>query len=111
MSMADKIMENARPHLADGEQVQGAFAGQKSIRHGLLDGSYRAVVATDRRFLIFRSGMVPQTVLKRLIEEAPRDQVLGEPGGLFYDLTIGSETMKVNRRYYGQIRAIDAAIS
>lgn len=110
MSMADKIWSNAEDHLDPGEQIQGAFAGQTTVRNRLGDGGYRAVVATDRRFLVFRSGSFSQTVLKELIEEAPRDQRLGEPAGVFCELTVGQQTMKVNRRYFDQIRAIDAAL-
>ncbi|WP_029138853.1 hypothetical protein [Nakamurella lactea] len=108
--MADAIIKNAREHLAPGEEVQGAFAGQQTIRNRLGEGGYRVVVATDRRFLVFRSGTFSQTAVKRLIEESARGQRLGEPTGLFYDLTVGGEKMKVNRRYFGQIRAIDDAL-
>lgn len=110
MAMADTIIKKAQPHLAPGEAVHGAFAGQKTIRNRAGEGGYRVVVATDRRFLVFQSGSFSQTTIKRLIEESPRQQRLGEPTGLFYDLTVGGETMKVNRRYFGQLRAIDAAI-
>lgn len=111
MSMADTIIKKARAHLTPGEVVQGAFAGQKTIKNRVGEGGYRVVVATERRFLVFQSGTFSQTTIKRLIEESARDQRLGEPTGLFYDVTIGNETMKVNRRYFGQIRAIDDALS
>ncbi|MFC6707926.1 hypothetical protein [Flexivirga alba] len=111
MAMADTIIKKAQPHLAAGEVVHGAFAGQQTIRNRLGEGAYRVVVATDQRFLVFQSGSFTQTSIKRLIEEPPRQQVLGEPTGLFCDITVGGETMKVNRRYLGQIRAIDAALS
>jgi hypothetical protein len=110
MSMADKIMGNAQEHLEPGEQVQGAFAGQHTIRNRAGDGGYRVVVATDRRFLVFQSGTFSQTAIKKLLDASPRDQRLGEPSGLWHDLTVGEQTMKVNRRYFGQLRAIDQAV-
>lgn len=111
MSMAETIIKRASAHLTPGEVVHGAFAGQRTIKNRIGEGGYRVVVATERRFLVFQSGTFSQTVLKRLIEESPRDQMLGEPTGLFYEVTVGNETMKVNRRYFGQIRAIDAAVA
>jgi hypothetical protein len=81
-----------------------------TIRNGVGSGGYRAVVATDRRFLVFQSGTFSQTVIKRLIEESSRDQRLGEPSGVFYNVTVGGLAMKVNFRYFKQVRAIDLAL-
>lgn len=111
MGMAEKIVQRAQSRVEPGEVVQGAFAGQPTLRNRIGEGGYRVVVATDRRFLVFQSGTFSQTVLKDLLEESPRDQVLGEPGGLFYDVTVGTQSMKVNVRYFGQVRAIDQAVS
>ena len=111
MSMADKIKSNAQAHVQPGEQIQGAFAGQRTVRNKLGDGGYRCVVATDRRFLVFQSGSFSQTTLKDLISEEPRAVRLGEPSGIWHTVTLGEETMKVNRRYFDQIRAIDAALT
>jgi hypothetical protein len=110
MGMADKIIQRAQSHVESGEIVHGGFAAQTTLRNRVGDGGHRVVVATDRRFLVFQSGTFSQTVFKDLIEESPRDQRLGEPSGVFYHLTIGSQSMKVNFRYFTQIRAIDAAL-
>lgn len=109
MGMADKIVQRAQAHVEPGEIVQGGFAGQRTIQNRIGEGGYRVVVATDRRFLVFQSGTFSQTVFKHLIEESPRQQRLGEPSGLFYDLVIGTQALKVNFRYFNQLRAIDRA--
>jgi hypothetical protein len=109
MTMAGKIIQRAQARLEPGENTQGAFAGQTTIQNR--GGGYRIVVATDQRFLVFASGTFSQTVIKALIEESPRDQTLGVPSGLFYDVTVGGQTMKVNFRYFDQIRAIDGAVA
>ena len=110
MGMADKIIQRAQAHAQPGEVVQGAFAAQMTIRNRVGEGGYRVVVATDRRFLVFQSGTISQTAIKDLIEESSRGQRLGEPSGAFYDVTIGEQTMKVNFRYFKQVRAIDLAL-
>lgn len=111
VTMADKIIQRAQAHVEPDEVIQGAFAAQLTIRNRVGEGGYRIVVATDQRFRVFQAGTFSQTVIKRLIEESPRNQLLGEPGGLFYDVTVGDETMKVNFRYFNQVRAIDQALA
>lgn len=110
MSMADKIVANAAPHLEPGEHVQGAFAVQKTLTNKAGNGGYRAVVATDRRFLVFQSGTFSQTTLKKLLASLPRDQRLGPGSGAFHSVHLGGETMMVNFRYFKQLDAIDAAL-
>ena len=111
MGMAEKIMRRAQAHVDPDEVVQGAFAGQTTIRNRAGDGGYRVVVATDRRFLVFQSGTFSQTAIKELIEESPRDQRLGDPKGAFFDVRVGEQQMKVNFRYFKQLKAIDAALA
>ena len=111
MAMADKIIANAAEHLEPGEQVHGAFAVQKTVTNKVGHGGYRAVVATDRRFLVFQSGTFSQTTLKKLIASLPRDQRLGPGSGVFHPVQLGDETMLVNFRYFKQLAAIDAAIT
>jgi hypothetical protein len=110
MSMADKIAANAASYLEPGEQVQGAFAVQKTLANKAGNGGYRAVVATDRRIMVFQSGTFSQTKLKKLLASLPRDQRLGPGGGAFHSVLLGEETMLVNFRYFKQLDAIDAAL-
>jgi hypothetical protein len=109
MGMAEKIIQSAQAHVEPGEVVQGAFAGQRNVS-GRGGGGYRVVVATDRRFLVFRSGTFSQTVIKGLIEESSRDQRLSDPSGVFVTITVGGQTMEVNFRYFKQVRAINLAL-
>jgi hypothetical protein len=110
MGMADKIVQRAQSHVEPGEIVQGAFAAQTTIRNRIGDGGYRVVVATDRRFLVFQSGTFSQTAIKGLIEESSRHQRLGEPSGVFSNVTVGTQALKVNFRYFRQLEAIDLAL-
>ena len=107
--MAEKIITNAQSYLEPGEQVHGAFAGQKTLTNRLGEGGYSNVVATDRRFLVFQSGSFSQTSIKRLLTSAPREARLGTGTGLWHDVVLDGLTMKVNRRYFGQLKAIDEA--
>lgn len=109
MAASDKIIKNVQPHLAPGETVIAAFAGQPQIRFRAGD-RYRTVVVTDRRTLLFDSGTFTQTKTKTLLAELPRDVRFGQPQGmLWHQIEIADEHLYVNRRYFAQLRAIDAA--
>ena len=109
MAASDKIEKNAQPHLQPGEQVQGAVAGQTSIRFKATD-RYRTVVATDLRILVFDSGTFSQTKCSTLMAELPRATPLGPPEGmLWHQVDLTGETLYVNRRYFKQVAAIDAS--
>lgn len=108
MAASDKIIKSVQPHLEPGETIQGAFAGQTSIRFRLSD-RYRTVVATDRRILVFDSGTFSQTKTNEKLVELPRATRFGEASGLWHQIDIAGETLHVNRRYFKQLAAIDAA--
>lgn len=105
MSASDKIASNAQAHLAPGETVQAAFAGQPRIRFRAGD-RYRTVVVTDRRVLVFDSGTFSQTKTKTLLAELPRTVSFGQPQGmLWHEIEVAGERLYVNRRYFKQVAA------
>jgi hypothetical protein len=108
MSARDKIAENAQERLDAGEQLQAAFAGQPGVRFQLGD-RYRTVVVTDRRVLVFDSGMFKQTKTGDLLAELPRAIRFGEPNGLWHAVHLGEHQLQVNRRYFDELKAADAA--
>lgn len=109
MSASEKIIKNVQPHLAPGETVQAAFAGQPQIRFRVGD-RYRTVVVTDRRILVFDSGTFSQTKTKTQLAELPRSTRFGRPQGmLWHQIEVAGERLYVNRRYFKQLEAIEPA--
>ena len=109
MAARDKIATGAQDHLAPGEQVQAAFAGQPNLRFQWGRDRYRTVVVTYRRILVFDSGSFSQTKTKALLADLPRSIRVGAPAGLWHTVTLGAMTLLVNRRYFGELAAADAA--
>lgn len=116
MGIRVKITSKAAPFLEPGEQVQVAFAGQTASQWLMLMGvvwfllinKYRNVVVTDRRILVLDSGKFAQAAPKSVIASLPRATKFGPPTGvLFCKLTVGNESIRVHRRFYGDITQAD----
>ena len=97
-------------NLYFGNPLIKGFTTNPTLMNKAGNGGYRAVVATDRRFLVFQSGTFSQTTLKKLLASLPRDQRLGPGSGAFHSIQLGEEKMMVNFRYFKQLNAIDAAL-
>lgn len=116
MAIRDKIRDKAQPQLQPGEQVQAVFAAQTTSQWLILLGyiiffianSYRCVVVTDRRIVVFDSGKLSQASPKTIVAEAPRSTRLGPPSGLWHTVSIGGEDLKVHKRFHKDIEQADA---
>jgi len=110
MRARDKIAAAAERRLEPGEHIHAAFAGQPHIRFQLGRDRYRTVVVTDRRVLVFDSGTFSQTKVKDCLAELGRDVRFGSATGLWHSVTLGDIALSVNRRYFGELAAADAAM-
>jgi hypothetical protein len=116
MAVRDKIAANAAPHLQPGETVQGVLFGQTASNYLILlavvvfyaMNEFRTIVATDRRILVLDSGRWSGTKAKAVVVELPRTTKLGPwTGNVWHKTTLGSETLRIHRRFKGDIEAID----
>lgn len=116
MAIRDKLAEQAKPHLQPGEQVQGAFAAMATSPYWsvlsywivIIKDANRAVVATDRRYLVFKTSRLRFTKFKSLESEAPRSVRLGEPSGLNYKTSALGQPLWIHKRFHKDVRALDA---
>jgi hypothetical protein len=117
MAIRDKIADKAAPFLEPGEQVQGVLAGQTASQYliflgllpFLLTNRYRCVVATDRRLLLLDSGKMFTTTPKSVVRVLPRSTRIGPPtGAVWYVTSSLGETLRLHRRFFKDIEAIDA---
>ncbi|HYI62096.1 MAG TPA: hypothetical protein VEW93_09865 [Acidimicrobiales bacterium] len=116
MAIRDKIRDKAQPQLQPGEQVQAVFPGQTQSQWLILAGyifffilnSYRCVVVTDRRIVVFDSGKFAQANPSKILYEAPRTTRLGPPGGLWHKVSFPSEDLRVHKRFHKDIEQADA---
>ena len=115
IAIRDKIAANAQPHLAAGEQIQAVipaqtFSGWWAVLSWLivlLKSSYRAVVVTDRRILVFDTGKLTMGTPKQLLRELPRATRIGPASGLWYKTDALGEKLYVHKRFHRDIAAAD----
>jgi hypothetical protein len=115
MALRDKIITAATPHLQPGETVTATFVASRAnpawsvLSYWIIVAKgYYAVVATDRRTLVFRTSGLSMAKLKGLAKELPRTG-FGEPTGkISYKIDLGGESAWVHRRFWGDLRAANA---
>ncbi len=120
MALRDKMIDEARPHLQPGENVQAVFAAQAASPFWSLlsywiiiaKDAYRAVIVTDQRILVFRTSRIRFTSFKAVERELPRLTHLGPPEGkLWYTTSALGEELWIARRFFSDVEAADAALA
>lgn len=118
MAIRDKIAANAQPHLQEGEQIQAVMGAQTQSQYWILAAyivfflinEYRTIVATDRRIIVFNSGKMSSTKANAIVTELPRSTHLGPPqGALWHKVPVGSEELRIHKRFFKDVEAADAA--
>ncbi len=106
------ILENVRPLLDPGEQLQYAFTGQTGINPAFLWIPYidllvignraRILAFTDQRIAVFSAGQLTwrRSKPKKLLYSLPRTTALAHGAGRWSKLTVGDEGIWVSRRAY-----------
>ena len=115
IAIRDKIAANVQSHLSPGEQIQAVIPAQTfsgwwaalSWLIVLFKNSYRAVVATDRRILVFDTGKMTMGTPKRLLRELPRATRIGPASGLWYKTEALGEKLYVHKRFHKDVAAAD----
>ncbi len=118
MSIRDKIEKKAQGKLQPGEQVQAVFPAQTHSQWLLIAGvvpflilnSYRCVVVTDRRILVFASGKLSQANPSEIVGELPRATRLGPASGLWHKLDFPLGPLLVHKRYHKDIEQADVVL-
>ena len=72
---------------------------------------YRILAVTPTRIVVLDA---PQTSLKKargVITELPRSTRLGPATGLWHQIPVGRETLRVHRRFFKDIETADSVIT
>ena len=118
MAIRDKIAKNAAPLLQPGETIQAVIPGQTTSQYFALisywiiifKNAYRVIVVTDRRILVCASGRIAMSPVKAVLRELPRATRIGPATGLWYKTEALGERLYINRRFFKDIAAADAAL-
>lgn len=118
MALRDKLAASAAPQLRPGESVQATFVAARANPMWvavswiiLFVKGYYAVVVTDQRILVFRTSAWAMSKFKTLQGELPRQTRFPEPSGAVNaKITLNGESVWVHRRFWGDVRAANAAL-
>jgi len=101
------------PYLEPGEAIDAAFPALRSAPWKLfgVDGMYNfAVVATDRRIVVFRTTATRLSAVETVLFTLPRTHRFGTPGGALYArIRLGDTDAWVHRRYWNELHRSDTA--
>lgn len=119
MAIRDKMRANAAHLVQPGEVVQAVFPAQTTSQWFallsywiiILKNSYRAVVVTDRRILVCRSGRFRVTPVKDVLQEFPRTTRIGPASGLWYRCASLGEPLYIAKRFHKDVESADALAS
>jgi hypothetical protein len=120
VALRDTMRNSAAPYLKPGETVQAIFGAQTASNYALLGGwilfivlnNYRIVAATNERILVLDAGKWSMARARGVVMELPRSTRIGPTSGaLWHRVEVGSETLRVHRRFFKDIEAADAAAS
>jgi hypothetical protein len=118
MSLRDSMRESAAPFLQPGEPVQAVFGAQTASAYlAALTGifvflglnRYRIFVVTPLRVLVLDAGKANMKKARGVVAELPRSTRLGPTSGVWHVIPVGSEKLRVHRRFFKDVEAADAA--
>ncbi len=115
MAIRDTIRANAQHVLEPGEVIQAVIPAQTTSQWFALlsywiiifSNAYRAIIVTDRRILVCRSGRFRMTPVKDVLHQVPRSTPIGPPTGLWYRCDRLGERLYINKRFHKDVRAAD----
>jgi hypothetical protein len=117
MALRDKMAASAAPYMRAGEPVQAIFAGQTASQYLAALGGiffflnlnrYRIFVVTPDRILVLDAGKFSMAKAQGVVTELPRSTRLGPGTGLWHQIPVGSEYLRVHRRFFKDIESSDA---
>jgi hypothetical protein len=116
VALRDDMRASAAPYLRPGEQIQAVFGGQTASQFLAALGGififlglnrYRMFVVTQQRVLVLDTGAMSQKKAKGVVAELPRNTRLGPTSGLWHVIPVGTEKLRVHKRFYKDIAVAD----
>jgi hypothetical protein len=117
MALRDKMAASAAPFLRPDEPVQAVFAGQTASQYlaalgGILFflslNRYRIFAVTPDRILVLDAGKFSMAKAKGVVTELPRSTRFGPGTGLWHQIPVEAENIRVHRRFFKDIESADA---
>jgi hypothetical protein len=115
----DSMLNSSAPFLRYGEPVQAvigaqaARAGWAALTGVMLPGfsRHRIIVATPGRILVLDAGRSGLRKARGVVAELPRSTRLGPVTGLWHQIPVGPEILRVHRRFFADVDTADATMT
>ena len=119
MAIRDKIRANAQHLLQPGEVIQAVIPAQTVSQYLaafisywiiIFTGAYRVIVVTDRRILVCRSGRFRTTPVGDVVNELPRQTIIGPAHGLWYKTEALGHKLYIAKRFHKDVAQADSMV-
>jgi hypothetical protein len=120
VALRDSMRDSAVQYLAPGEPVQAIIGAQTASQWvaGLAGvfvflglNRYRILAVTPSRIVVLDSGKTSMKKARGVVTELPRSTRLGPGTGLWHQIPVGTEKLRVHRRFFKDIDAADSALA
>ena len=120
MSLRDAMRDSAVPYLEPGEPVQAVIGAQTASQYlAAITGvfvflglnRYRILAVTPTRIVVLDAGKASMKKARGVVTVLPRSTRLGPATGLWHQIPVGRETLRVHRRFFKDIEAADGVIA
>lgn len=120
MALRDSMRASAQPFLAPGETITQVIGAQTASQWvaalgGLLVflglNRYRILAVTPQRILVLDAGPMSMKKAKAGVTELPRATRLGPGTGIWHVLPVGTEKLRIHRRFFKDMEAADAVLA
>jgi len=120
VAIRDTMRASAEQYLRPGEQIQAVIGAQTASQWlAALTGifvflglnRYRILAVTPSRIVVLDAGKVSMSKARGVVTELPRATRLGPGAGLWHQIPVGQETLRVHRRFFKDLDTADSAIA
>ena len=120
MAIRDSMRASAAQYLQPGEPVEAVIGAQTASQWvAALTGvfvflglnRYRILAVTPTRIVVLDAGKTSMKKARGVVTELPRSTRLGPGSGVWHQIPVGSETLRVHRRFFKDLDTADAALA
>jgi len=117
MTFRDDMRASAAQYLQPGEPVQAVIGAQTAspLLAGLTGvfiflslNRYRILAVTPTRIVVLDAGKTSMKKARGVVTELPRSTRLGPAAGLWHQIPVGREKLRVHRRFFKDIETADS---
>lgn len=120
MALRDAMRSSAAEYLQPGEPVQAVIGAQTASQYiAAISGififlglnRYRILAVTPTRIVVLDAGKVSWKKARGVVTVLPRSTRLGPATGIWHQIPVGNEKLRVHRRFFKDIETADSALA